>query len=285
MTPAEALPNGLPGGLAGGLAGGGMQLDFSHGLRVGDLSSLAYGFMLMLARIGTAMMVLPGIGETEIPTTIRAGLAVAITAALLPAVLPLMPAPPPDVAHLLAQLLAEIVTGLWMGWVARLVTLALPIAAQMIALLTGLSSIIQPDPSLGPQTSALSRIYSLAAPVLVLSSGLYALPLSALARSYRVIAPGTLLPAGDVTAAVSTATEAAFTLGLRLAAPFVLASVAWQVGMGMIGKLVPRLQIHFAAMPGQVLGGLVLLALLSTGLLTAWGDALQTAWAALPGAD
>jgi len=47
---------------------------------------------------------------------------------------------------------------------------------------------------------------------------------------------------------------------------------------------VPRLQIHFAAMPGQVLGGLVLLALLSSGLLTAWGDALQTAWATLPGA-
>ncbi len=273
----------MPGDVAADLAQR-LQLDFSNGVKPADLEPLAYAFMLVLARTGSALILLPGFGETEIPTTIRAGLAMALAAAILPAVLPLMPALPADTAHLLSQVLAEIVTGLWLGWLARLVVLALPTAAQFIALLTGLSSIIQPDPALGPQTSALARIFGLAAPVLVLSSGLYALPLSALVRSYHLVAAGSLLPVGDVTDAVSAATEESFVLSLRLAAPFVVASVAWHVAMGIVGKLVPRLQTNFATAPGQVLGGLILLGLLVTGLMGAWGEALEAAWSALPGA-
>jgi flagellar biosynthetic protein FliR len=64
----------------------------------------------------------------------------------------------------------------------------------------------------------------------------------------------------------------------------VVASVAWHVAMGIVGKLVPRLQTNFATAPGQVLGGLILLGLLVTGLMGAWGEALEAAWSALPGA-
>ena len=249
-----------------------------------ELPGLAYAFALTLARVGCAILLLPGFGEAEIPAMMRAGLALAVTAAILPGVGPLMPPLPAALPLLASQVAAEVATGLFFGWIARLTVQSLPIAGQLIATMTGLASVLQPDPSMGPQTTAFGRIFALAAPALVLASGLYAMPLAALAGSFAVIRPGTLLASGDVAQTVAAATQAAFALGLRLAAPFVLAGLAWQVGLALLARLVPRLQIYFAGLPGQVLGGLALLGLLIGGLLAAFGAAVQGAWSALPGA-
>jgi flagellar biosynthetic protein FliR len=105
----------------------------------------------------------------------------------------------------------------------------------------------------------------------------------ALAGSYNLIPPGTLLPAADTAAQVTHALAEAFALALRLAAPFVLAGLVWQTGLGVLSRLVPQLHVFFAAMPGEILMGILLLGLLSTTLLTVWQDHVQASFAALPG--
>jgi flagellar biosynthetic protein FliR len=80
------------------------------------------------------------------------------------------------------------------------------------------------------------------------------------------------------------ATGAHFALAVRLAAPFLLIGTIWQVALGLLSRLVPQIQIYFAALPGQVLGGLLLLAMLSGGLCAYWAHAVATTFSALPGA-
>jgi flagellar biosynthetic protein FliR len=75
-----------------------------------------------------------------------------------------------------------------------------------------------------------------------------------------------------------------FGLALRLASPFVLASLVWHVATGLMARFLPRLQVYFIAIPGQILGGLLLLAGLSSALLSAWMQATRTGLSALPGA-
>jgi flagellar biosynthetic protein FliR len=178
---------------------------------------------------------------------------------------------------------AELLTGLWLGWLARLFALALPIAGQFIAYLLGLSTVLQPSADLGSQSTALSRLFELAAPLAILATGLYALPLTALAGSYRLVPPGTLLPAGDGAAAAVRTVGMVFALALRLASPFLLAGIVWHVAIGLMARLVPRLQIYFVAMPGQILGGLLLLAALSGVIVSAFLDAMRDGLAGLPG--
>jgi flagellar biosynthetic protein FliR len=247
------------------------------------LPAWAFGFALVLARLSAACMLLPGIGEAELPATIRAAFALALTALLLPVLQPELPAEPASVLAGFAMVFAETATGLWFGWLARLPLLALPLAGQLAASLLGLANVLQPDPTLGPQTTALSRLYGVAAPVLVLASGLYALPLAALAGSYRLIPAGQLLPAADSAASAVTAVAASFALGARLAAPFIAAGIVWQVGLGLLSRLVPQLQVYFAATPGQILGGLLLVGLLAATLLAAWQSSLGASFRALPG--
>jgi flagellar biosynthetic protein FliR len=77
--------------------------------------------------------------------------------------------------------------------------------------------------------------------------------------------------------------SASFALAFQLASPFVLASVLWQVAVGLVARLVPRLQIYFAALPGQLLTGLVLLGALSGAIASAWLAGVRDGFASLPG--
>ena len=251
-----------------------------------DLASLpawAFAFVLVLGRIGAALTLLPGLGESSPPAMLRAGLAVGITALLLPGIMPLIPHVPADVPTVAGMIAAEVVTGMWLGWLARLLVLALPIAGQFIAFMLGVSNVLVTDPELSGQSSALEQLFSLAAPLALLVSGLYAVPLAALAGSYHVIAPGTLLPAGDGTELAVRAVGQCFALAVQLASPFVLAAIVWHVVIGLVARLVPNVPVYFVALPGQILGGLALLAILGGALIAMWMDATSAGFARLPG--
>jgi flagellar biosynthesis protein FliR len=247
------------------------------------LPAWAFAFVLVMGRVGAAIMMLPGLGEAEPPAMLRVGLALGVTALLLPGIEPSIPAVPEASLQAAFMIAAEIITGLWLGWLARLLVLALPVAGQFIAYMLGVANVLQPDPTLGGSATPIARMFALAAPLAILVSGLYAVPLAALAGSYRLIPAGTLLPAADATQTAVRAVADSFALAIRLASPFLLASIVWHMATGLLARLVPRLQVYFVAMPGQILGGMVLLAAVATALLTAWQAAVQSGFATLPG--
>ena len=248
-----------------------------------DLPSLAFGSALVLCRVGGAVAVMPGLGEAEPPMTVRAGLALGLTVLMAPIAIQRTLSANQPPFEILRLVIVEVATGVFIGWLARLVAMSLPIAGQFISLMTGLTSVIQPDPELGAQSSAVARLFSLAAPVILLSTGLYALPLEALSASYRLIPLGSGLPMTDATSSVVAATGDAFGIGLRLAAPFFLIGTVWQVAIGVLSRFVPAIQAGSALVPGQVLGGVLLLAILMHPILDAWGDVARADLLALVG--
>lgn len=247
------------------------------------LPAYAFVFILVLARCVGLVILLPGFSESGVPAMVRAGIAGALALLLAPLIAPLVPAMPDAPAPVVAMLLAELLVGLWLGFLARVLVLALPMAGQVLAYLLGLSNVLQTDAEMGPQATALGRLFSLAAPALILATGLYALPIEALAGSYRLIAPGSVLPADAGAQAVARTVGISFGLALRLCAPILLASVVWTAAAGLLARAAPRVHVYFLAMPAQILGGLALLAALSGAMLVAWQDAMSLGFAGLPG--
>lgn len=247
------------------------------------LPGFAFAAMLVLARVGGAMMLLPALGEAALPRLVRAALALALTALLLPVLLPHLPAEPADPWRAFSMLAAELASGLWLGWLARLLVVALPMSGEIISAMLGLSNVLLPGTALGAESVALGQLLGVAAPALLLATGLYALPLEALAGSYRVIPAGALLPAAAGTAAVVHAVGTSFGLAIRLAAPFLLASLVWQLALGLAARLVPQIPIYFISLPGQILGGFALLALFATMLLALWLGAAREGFVQVPG--
>ncbi|MSP00095.1 MAG: type III secretion protein [Acetobacteraceae bacterium] len=243
----------------------------------------AFGLLLVLARIGATFALMPGLGEATVPMVVKAGMILTLTVLLLPVIEPALPPRPVTELALALLVLTEMANGLWFGWLARVLTASLPMAGQLIADYTGLSNVLLPSPELGAQTSVVARLYEVAVPALILSSGLYMLPLSALVGFYGLIPPGTLAWVPDSTETTVAVVAGSFLLALRLAAPFLLAAVAWNVAIGLIARLVPRLQVFFVALPGQIGLGLLLLAVLAVPLIMAWMEAMRSALAELPG--
>jgi flagellar biosynthetic protein FliR len=247
------------------------------------LPIIAFQAALLFCRLGACALLLPGLGEQVTPATIRLALALAVTTLLLPGLAPTLP-PPPDSAIIFTGLVAtEVMIGLWIGWLARLTALALSMMGHLVGFLIGLSNVLVPDPMLGDEGSPLSRFFGLAGAALVLSTGLYALPLRALAESYAVLPIGMSLPHEFAAASVAEAVGACFLLALRLAAPFVLLSVVVQLIGGLIGRVAPQSQAFILAVPLQLVLGLLLLVALLPAMLGHYGEAAMQSWRALAG--
>jgi len=237
----------------------------------------------VLARVGAAMALLPALGERSVPSMVRVGIAFSITVLLVPGI-----SPPPsfdqaDGIETILSVVSEVLTGLWFGWLVRVIVLALPVGAQYISYLIGLSSVLQPDPELGSQSTAFGRLFEMAGPLLLLVTGLYTLPLTALAGLFDLIPLGHLLPVADSSQVALDAVATAFKLALQLAAPFVVMSVLWHVAIGQLARMASRMQIYFVSMPGQILGGLFLFMITASAILMAWQNVAQNFMMSLPG--
>jgi flagellar biosynthetic protein FliR len=248
-----------------------------------ELPALGFGFMLVLSRVGTAMLTGPGLGEAEIPPTIRAALAL-VFAALVFSTLGIVFSPVPEnVTRLAGMLATEIVIGAWMGFMTRVLVMALGMAGAIISFMIGLSSVLQIDPSVGGQVPALQRMMSLGVIALLFATGLYALPLQAIVGTYDLLPPGDAFDTGAAARLVTSAVAQSFGLALQLAAPFVITSMVWQVALGFISRLVPSIQVHVVSAPAQIAGGLALLMGLAAAMLSSWTAGTTRSFSLLPG--
>jgi flagellar biosynthetic protein FliR len=54
----------------------------------------------------------------------------------------------------------------------------------------------------------------------------------------------------------------AFVIGVQMAAPFIVFGLVFYLGIGILSRLMPQMQVFFIAMPATISVGLILLAIL-----------------------
>ncbi len=259
------------------------MIDPADAALLAGLPGLAFHAALLFCRMGAAVMLLPGLGEAEIPATLRLTLALGLVLALLPPLAPGLPDLPADVPGLLLLVAGEVLLGLWLGGLARVLVMAFAQAGQIVALMIGLASPLQGDMVLGSSATVLARMLSLAAAALMLATGLYEMPLRALANSYAVLPPGGVWPGGAAAEAMARTVGDSLQLAMQLAAPFLVAAIFFQAGLGLISRIAPHAQIFVLGSPAQTLGGLLLLFLLLPSLVNVWAEGLRQGFLRLPG--
>lgn len=240
--------------------------------------------LLLFARVGSMIMLMPMLGDDSVPRQVRVlltlGLTFALSGLLRPSVEPLVGG---GEERLLMLLLSETVTGLALGMLARLFFQAALLAGSIVSLQIGLTTALIFDPAMGGQTPLLGKLVGLGAALFCFSLGLHGWWFEALVRSYQSFAPGAPLVAGDWSSmAVSTASQA-MALAVSLAAPFLLFGILFNLALGIAGRLAPTIQIFFIAQPLMIGGGIALLAVTVPAMLIEFSDSyrawLSGAWA------
>jgi flagellar biosynthetic protein FliR len=230
---------------------------------------------LMFARIGSMIMLLPGFGEPAVPGRIRLAFALALAIAIGPALAARVPEPATTAWGMAGQVGAELIIGVLLGGAARLLISALATAGQIMGLEIGIAFAQTADPTMTQSGQLMAVFLGVLGVALIFATGLDHMFLQGIVGSYDLIALGAAPPVGDAAQLALEATSTAFRVGFQIAAPVVAAGLIFRVGLGVLSRLIPQIQVFFVALPLQIMGGLVVLALgLSTGMLV-WLDSLE----------
>ena len=239
-------------------------------LDIAFLPQVALLFMLMFARIGTMLMLMPALGESSISARVRLSVALLLTLVFYPLMAPLYAV---DATVSLAQVMTlfanEFLIGFFIGLGARLITYTLSIAGMIIATQSGLAFAMATDPSMdGQQGAVIGSFLSLLGITLVFSFDLHYLVIAAMHDSFQLFPPGGGIPVGDLSEMATGLVAEIFTIAVRLSAPFIVVGLVFYFGLGLLNKLMPQMQIFFIAMPINIaIGGVMLFALLTTMMM------------------
>ena len=246
-----------------------------------ELPAQVSGFLVIFARLGGVMMVLPVFSEDAVPGRIRLLIAAGVSLALFGMLGPQVPASETSVG-LGAMIAVELVLGLALGAIVRIMFLAITIAGSIISLQTGLTSAVMPDAALGGQLPVIAKLVSVAAAVVCLSLGIHHLWIAAMVNSYMAFPVGSLPPAADFAQLAIATTTASMELGFSLAAPLVVYGIVFNVALGLAARLAPTIQVFFIAQPLNILLGLALFAATLGAVLSTFSmaiaDWMQRGW-------
>lgn len=227
-------------------------------------------FLLVFMRIGTIMILLPGIGDTTVPSRVKLLFSLAVTLVILPVVSPALPAQPKDLDQFILLLLGEILVGLFFGTMVKMLVSVLEVAGTMISLTMGLSNAYLFNPQLGSQGSLPGVMLATTGLALMFATDMHHQLLMAMVDTYWLFTPGGDVPLQDFSNMIAHELGLCFRIGVQLASPFVILSTLFFIALAILGRLMPQLQIFFLALPVQQYAGIILIGLSLSSIMMAW---------------
>src|SRR5215218_4810685 len=236
------------------------------------LPALAATFMLVFARVGAMVMLLPGFGESNIPVRIKLGIALLLTLIILPLHRAAYQVDLSSMSSLGVLMVHELIIGIVLGATARVTLSALAVAGSVIAQQLGLGFVTAVDPTQGQQGLLIGNFLTILGLTLLFATDSPHLVIAALNDSYAIFAPGDTFSTGDVAALATRAFAAAFKIGMQLSAPFLVFGLVFNIGLGVLARLMPQMQVYFVGVPLSILAGFLILALVIATMMGTFLD-------------
>ena len=206
----------------------------------------------------------PIFNSRSIPTLAKIGLAGLLSIIFLP----LLEIPsgagltvlPTNTLSLVLMIAQEVLVGVLIGFVTGLVFTTVSIAASMMSLQVGFRSANLFDPFINTPTSALEQFYTLLAIALFLNINGHHWFIQALARTFQVLPLGSFVLDQITIERLVMFTGEIFISATRIALPVMGTLLLTDLGLGLIARAVPQIQVFFLGLPVKIGLGLVTLA-------------------------
>ena len=247
-----------------------------------DLLALnVFHFLLVFARLSVVFLLMPGVSAAYVPTRVRLMLAMLVTLLSLPLVQGYLPPEPDTTAELVKLLFFEVFTGAFIGTVVQMVMAALNLAGLIISRSNGLMNAFVQDPVSNAQSAVVIGFLNIMVVVLIFSTGLHGFMIMAIVDSYSMIAPNEPVLLGDMLNMVASVLNDSFSVGVRIASPFLVYALVFQVTMGIMARLSPQMNIFFVALPIQLMLGFTLLTVALSAMMLVFLNYFDTSLHAL----
>lgn len=232
--------------------------------------------ILSACRVGGLILVAPMFSSKMVPMPVRTSLLLVLTIVMQPAA---QATALGGAAITPGTFLTESLIGFSLGFGAALLVAAAELAADLMSQAIGLSGAAVMDPIGGHQTSVIGQAFALLAATLLLAGNGHLVMLDAVAQSFARVPVGAALNIEAGLRVLAHDGGIMFALGLQVAAPVIAAALVTNVGLGILSRAVPQLNLMNMAFPVQISVGLITLAasLPFLGLVTSsWGEQVRT---------
>lgn len=216
-------------------------------------------FLVVLARASGLVLSAPLVGDAQVPRIVKAALALALSFILVGGPSVARATVPSGFLPFALVVVAQLLIGISLGFVARLLFLAMQTAGELVSMQIGLSNASIFNPLTRQPASVLSQLYTVMTSLAFLALNGDEWVTASLARSYDLAPLTASAFSGDVVLGVVKTAVAVTGLGLQIAMPISASLFAANIVLGVISRSLPQLNIFMLSMPLNLLLGLLAL--------------------------
>ena len=222
------------------------------------------------------MAILPGFSAQYVSRRIRLLIAIFVAFAATPMVIEHLPPIPGSAVALFVLLVGEAMVGVFFGALGRIVFGALHTAGVVISFVSSMANAFIQDPISEQQGSIIAGFLTTCGMLVVFVTNMHHMMLSAVVESYTLFVPGEMPIMGDFADVTARNVMDAFTLGVQIASPLMVAGLTHFLMMGVLTKLMPNLPVFFFGLPIQITVQIFLLGFTLSAMMLAFGSHFET---------
>lgn len=216
-----------------------------------------YVWMMVFVRAGGLISLMPVFSGQNIPVPVRIAIASALSF-IITGFGPAVAAFPPDVLSLIFVAARELLIGLILGAVARLIFYAVEFAGQIMSTEMGLMMSSQMDPVSNTNSTPVGiAVFNLGV-VLFLASGSHHAVIVAFMRSFAIAPIGQLAFTHEVAELFVSNTGKIFLLGVQMAAPLMAVNFVVTCTFSILGKAAPSMNVFSESFSVRILAGVAI---------------------------
>jgi flagellar biosynthesis protein FliR len=219
--------------------------------------SFAFRLGLLLVRPAALVAAAPPFSGSYTPAWVKIGLSVILALCVAPAVTV------PDVASgpMLAVVVGrELLVGTALAMAVRVLVAGVELAGQLAGFQLGFAYAAAVDPQTGARNNVIASLYANLSLLSFLAIDGHHQLLRAMARSYASVPIGLGGVDASLGAMVARTLGAIFVLGTQLAAPVVIVLLIVELGLGLVTRAAPALNMMIIGFPVRLIAGLIVLA-------------------------
>lgn len=216
-----------------------------------------YGVLLIFLRVAAIVFSAPILETATIPVTFKAGLALAVSVLLLPVVDVAVTVKDLSLVAFVLGIVGEMAIGVTIGLSVKLLFAGIQLAGEIVGFQIGFAMANVVDPTTSAQIPILGQFYNLTAMLVFLAVNAHHMFFSALADSYALVPPLSMPITPQLVDMMMRLAANMFVVAIKVGAPLIAVMLVVSVGLGLVARTVPQMNIFIVAMPLKIVLGLM----------------------------
>ena len=230
-----------------------------------DIFNLNYAeferFLFVFFRVGALILFVPVLGSRQVPVSMKIGLILFTSIVIFPLV-QARPLPEPQGIFALAVfLLSDVTIGLGIAYITRLIFAAVQIAGTVVDFQMGFGVVNVIDPQTDTQVSVTAQFHNIVAVLIFLAVDAHHFILQAIVESFFIINPAEINFSSLTPEYMLYLFSGTFTTAVKIAAPIMAILFFLSVGLGLVARTVPQMNVFIVGFPLQIGVGLLMVGL------------------------